>query len=160
MRTRDREYINAEATRDFESFLKRAGEYATKVQELGVMVPNLPPWETYASMRRKIERLRAGKVQGLDPRIPREALARLMELSIEKDMITRSAVADVDDRRELERRITERLEVERFRRSVAVLHTLKQSPEATDPESPVAEKVRHLSRQRRNKLGRPRKRKA
>ena len=158
MRTRDREYINAASKRHSESFLQRAGGYVMKVQALGVMVPNLPPWETYASMRRKIERLRAGKVQGLDPRIPREALARLMELSIEKDMITRSVLADMDDQRDLERRITERLDVERFRRSVAGFHTLKKSPEAADPESPVAEKVRHLSRRRRNELGRSRKR--
>ncbi len=159
MRTRDREHIDAEATRDFESFLKRAGEYAMKVEALGVMVPNLPPWETYASMRRKIERLRAGKVQGLDPRIPTEALARLMELSIEKDMITRAVVADVDDRRELERRITERLDAERFRRSVASFHALKKSPEAADPESPVAEKVRRIHRTRKKELGRQGKRK-
>ena len=83
-----------------------------------------------------------------------------MELSLERDMITRSVLADMNEHRDLERRITERLDMERFRRSVAGFHSLKESPEAADPESPVAEKVRHLSRQRRNKLGRPRKRKA
>jgi hypothetical protein len=158
MRTRDREHINAEAGRRLESMLRRFGEHALKVQALGVMVPHMPPWETYAGMRRKIERLRAGKVRGLDPRIPRLALADLMELSLEKDMLVRSVVADMNGQTDLERKIKERLESERFRRSVAGFHALKKSPEAADPESPVAEKVRRLNRQRRNELGRPRKR--
>ena len=159
MRTRDREYSDAMSKRHFESMLQRFGELAMKTQALGVMPPNLPPWETYASMRRKIERLRAGKVQGLDPRIPQEALAQLMELSVERDMITRSVIADINEHKDLERRITERLDMERFRRSVAGFHTLKKSPEAADPESPVAEKVRRIHRQRKKELGRGRKRK-
>ena len=159
MRTRDREYINSQAGERLESMLRRFGEHAMKVQALGVMAPLIPPWETYASMRRRIERLRAGKVRGLDPRIPPLALADLMELSLEREMITRSVVADMDDQRNLERRINERLESERFRRSVAGFHALKKSPEAADPESPVAEKVRRMHRARKKKLGRGRKRK-
>jgi hypothetical protein len=159
MRTRDREYINAQAGEHLESMLRRFGEHAMKVQALGVMAPHMPPWETYASMRRKIERLRAGKVRGLDPRIPPLLLADLMELSMERDMITHAVIADIDEQRNLERRINERLESERFRRSVAGFHTLKKSPEAAHPESPVAEKVRRIHRQRKRKLGRGRKRK-
>jgi hypothetical protein len=44
------------------------------------------------------ERLRAGKVQNLDPRIPRLALADLMELAVEKAMVLRSVLADIDER--------------------------------------------------------------
>jgi hypothetical protein len=64
----------------------------------------------------------------------------------------------MNGQRDLDRRINERLESERLRRSVAGFHALKKSPEAADPESPVAEKVRRLNRERRNELGRPRKR--
>jgi hypothetical protein len=136
--------------------LRRFGEYALKVQALGVMVPYMPPWETYAGMRRKIERLRAGKVQNLDPRIPRLALADLMELVVEKEMILRSVLADIDEQRNLEQRINERLDVERFRRSVTSFHTLKKSPEASDPDSPAAEKVRRIHRTRKKEEGRGR----
>jgi len=156
MRTRDRECIHAESYRHFQSMLRRFGEFAAKVQALGVMVPNMPPWETYAGMRRKIERLRAGKVQNLDPRIPRLALADLMELVVEKEMVLRSVRADIDEQRDLEQRINERLDVERFRRSVTSFHTLKKSPEASDPDSPAAEKVRQIHRWRKREEGRGR----
>jgi hypothetical protein len=136
--------------------LQRFGEYALKVQALGVMVPYIPPWETYAGMRRKIERLRAGKVQNLDPRIPRLVLADLMELAVEKQMILRSVIADIDEQKNLEQRINERLDAERFRRSVASFHTLKKSPEASDPDSPAAEKVRQIHRTRKKEEGRGR----
>ncbi len=122
------------------------------------MAARIPPWETYAGMHRKIERLRAGKVSGLDPPIPPLLLADLMELSLEREIITRSVVADMKGLTDLERKINGRSDSERFRRSVAGFHTLKKSPEAADPESPEAEKVRRVSRERRNELGRPRKR--
>lgn len=156
MRTRDREYLNTEAGRRLQSMLDRAARWARKVQALGVMVPNMPPWETYAGLRRKAERLRAGKVRDLDPRIPPEAMADLMELIIEKEMITRATVADMDGHADIARRITERLEAERFRRSVASFHTLKKSPEAADPDSPAAEKVRQIHRTRKKEEGRGR----
>jgi hypothetical protein len=158
MRTRDREFLNTEGGRRLESMLRRLGEHALKWEALGMMVPRMPPGETYASMRRNVARLRAGKVQGFDPRIPPDVLADLMELSLEREILTRSVVADMNGRTDLERKINERLDAERFRRSVAGFHALKKSPEAADPDSPVAEKVRRLNRQRRNELGRPRKR--
>jgi len=136
--------------------LDRAAQFAMKVQALGVMVPNMPPWETYAGLRRKAERLRAGKVRGLDPRIPPEAMAELMELMIEKEMITRATVADMDGHADIARRITEKLETERFRRSVASFHILKKSPEAADPDSPAAERVRQIHRMRKKEEGRGR----
>jgi hypothetical protein len=156
MRTRDREYLNAETGRNLESMLRRMAEWTLKVQALGMMVPWMPPWETYAGMRRKIERLRAGKVQNLDPRIPPLALADLMELSLEKEMVLHETIADTHEHRDLERRINEKLDVERFRRSVAGFHTLKKSPEAADPDSPVAEKVRQIHRTRKKEEGRGR----
>lgn len=154
MRTRDREYLNAEAGVRLESMLRRFGEHAMKVQEMGVMVPRMPPWETLAGMRRKLERLRAGKVRGLNPLVPPDRLADLMALSIEKEMLIRSVVDEMDEHRQIERRINERLESERFRRSVANFHTLKKSPEAADPDSPTAEKVRQIHRTRKKEEGR------
>jgi hypothetical protein len=74
-------------------------------------------------------------------------------------MLVLSVVADMNGQTDLERRINERLESERFRRSVAGFHSLKKPPEAADPESPVAEKVRRMHRARKKKLGRGRKRK-
>jgi hypothetical protein len=159
MRTRDREYLNAEAGRRLESMLQRMGQWAVKVQEFGVMVPNMPHWETCAGLRRKIERLRAGKVRGLDPGIPPQALIKMMELMIEKETLTRSVVAEMDENRDIEQRINEKLDAERFRRSVASFHTLKKSPEAANPDSPVAEKVRQIHRARKKEMGRGRKRK-
>jgi len=159
MRTRDREHMTAETGRRCQSMIRSIGQWALKVQALGVMVPWMPPSETYAGMRRKIERLRAGKVRGLDPRIPPQALADVMELSIEKDMITRSVLSEMDENRDMERRINERLDVERFRRSVAGFHALKKSPEAADPDNPAAEKVRRIHRTRKKEEGRGRARK-
>ena len=131
-------------------------QWAAKVQAFGMMVPWMPPWETYVGMRRKIERLRAGKVQNLDPRIPRMAMADMMQLSMEKDMVLHETLADIQERRDLERRINEKLDSERFRRSVAGFHTLKKSPEAADPDSPAAEKVRQIHRTRKKEEGRGR----
>jgi hypothetical protein len=151
MRTRDREYLKAELDRRLEWMLRRFGE-------THYLVPRMPPWETYAGMRRKVARLRAGKVR-LAPWIPPHELADLMERSIEQEMLIRSVAADMNEMSEIERKINGRLEVERFRRSVAAFHRLKQSPEAADPASPVAEKVRRIHRTRKNQLGRRRKRK-
>jgi hypothetical protein len=152
MRTRDREFLNTEAGRRLESMLRRFGQ-------VHYIAPRMPPWETYTSMRRKVARLRAGKVRGLDPWLPPEALADLMEQSIEQDMLIRSVAAEMKEMPELERRINEKLDIERFRRSVASFHELKKRPEAADPESPVAEKVRRIHRTRKKELGRRGKRK-
>lgn len=154
MRTRDREHLGAEAGRNLETMLRRMAEWTLKVQKLGVMVPWMPPWETYSGMRRRIARLRAGKVEGLDPQIPPLAMADLMELSLEKEMILRASLADIDGRRDLERRINEKLDSERFRRSVDRFHSLKKSPEASDPDSRAAEKVRQIHRTRKREEGR------
>src|SRR3954452_9987899 len=113
MRTRDREYLNAQAGRRLESMLRRFGDYAVKVQALGVMVPYMPPWETYAGMGRTIERLRDGKVQHLPSRIPRLGLSDLTQLAFEKETVGRSVVAQLDEHRPMEWRINARLDVER-----------------------------------------------
>jgi hypothetical protein len=80
-----------------------------------------------------------------------------MELTIEREMITRPVVADRKGQTDLERKSNERLDSERFRRSVAGFHALKKSPEAADPESPAAQEVRRMNRELWNELGRPRK---
>jgi len=159
MRTRDCEFLNAEAQRRLQSVRERFSENARKALELGVFVPEIPPWESYAGLRRKVERLRAGKVRGLDPRIPPNALADLIEQMIEQDRFVRSVRAEMEELTEMDRDLKQRDEAEQDRRSVAVLHALKKSRQAADPGSPIAMHVRALSRERRNELGRPRKRK-
>jgi len=67
----------------------------------------------------------------------------------------------VDESREFDemyRSFVEKDEAERARRHIAAFHRLKKSPEARDPESPVAQRVRRIHRARRNAFGRPRNR--
>jgi hypothetical protein len=49
-------------------------------------------------------------------------------------------------------------EAERARNLAADFHYLKETAKAADPESPMAGMVRYLNHQRRNELGRRRKR--
>jgi hypothetical protein len=58
-------------------------------------------------------------------------------------------VAEMDEHTEYRAEDQRELDVERFRRSVAGFHTLKKSAAASNPDSPIAEKVRQTHR--RNK---------
>jgi hypothetical protein len=117
-------------------------------------LPCVPPWVTYAELRRLVARLRSGKMRG-DPRIPPDAFADFIEASMEQDIMVHSVTMAALEQTEIERELEQRNEAKRAKRFVASFHRLKKSPEARDPDSKVAEKVRRIHRQRRRELGRP-----
>jgi acyl-coenzyme A synthetase/AMP-(fatty) acid ligase len=152
MKVRDREHLNAESERRLESMLERIGE-------MDEDVPWLPVGMSYAALRRMAARLRSGKTRSVNPRMTANELADLIEKSIAQSLLVRSFALETLELNEMERELEQREEEERARHFVSRLHSLKKSPEAADPESPAAQKVRQLNRQIRNELGRPRKRK-
>ena len=79
--------------------------------------------------------------------------------SLEQEEAVRTLAARLRERDEVELEYQELEQADRAARLAASLLRLKSRPEANDPESPVAKKVRELNRRRRNELGRPRKRK-
>ena len=87
-------------------------------------------------------------------------LANLIEESIVQDLVIRQIVSEGREYSQMRREMDARYEAERARRSVAGFHSFKKSPEAADPESPIAEKVRRLHRTRKRELGRRGERKA
>jgi hypothetical protein len=91
--------------------------------------------------RRTAARLRAGEIHNIDPRIPSHVLAAIIEKSIAQDLMVQSVV---EEGRELDRPFQEcerKEETARGRSLVAGFHRLKKSPEASDPDSPSAEKA-------------------
>ena len=148
MRAKDREFLNAEGGWRLESMLRRFGE----VKQL---VPWLPPGSDLAYLRRTAARLRAGTLRLIDPRISPTMLADLIEKGIAQELVRRTVVKEMLGYRQVVSEFREKYEAERVRRQVAGFHRLKSSPEATDPESKVAEKVRRIHRKRRKELGRP-----
>lgn len=153
MRTRDREFLREDWSRRFGRVARRIDEN----RELA-FAPWLRPELSISELRRTVARLRSGAIRLADPRISPLMLADMIEKSVEKELLVRWIVAELDGTSELRRSIEERDENERVRRLVAGFHQLKKSPEASDPESPAAQRVRHLHRERRNELGRPRRR--
>ena len=111
-----------------------------------------------ASMRRTAARIRAGTLPILNAEVPPSEIAEVLEEMAGLDFLD----SVKNETLEFERRCREMDARERARREravVAELYRLKKSAEASDPESPVAERVRQLNRLLRNELGRPRKRK-
>jgi len=151
MRRRALKYLNSEEGRAAEEFVRNGGFLKDDV-------PGIPSWVTYTELRRMAARLRAGKVRG-DPRIPPNELADLIERSIKQDQFVRWMAKAERDSTEFEREREQRDEENRRRGLRAGFHRLKSSPQAADPESPVAKKVRSLNRKLRNELGAPRRRK-
>jgi len=150
MRARALEFLSTEEGKDAEEILR----------DFGVLkddVPGIPPWVTYAELRRMAVRLRAGKLRG-DPRIPPNDLADLIERSIKQDQLLRGMAMAEREQSEFERECDERDEAIRRSGLRAGFHRLKSSPQAADPESAVARKVRSLNRKLRNELGGPRRR--
>jgi hypothetical protein len=92
-----------------------------------------------------------------DPHIPPYMLAAMTEESIAQELMMKSLVDDAPEYRQISQELERKAEAERARSRVTGFHRLKKSPEASDPESPVVQKVRHIHRQRKNELGRPRK---
>ena len=121
--------------------------------------PKLPPRQDDAAIRRTAARVRARMIPGLDPAMAPAALAEALETSLDHEEVVRNLAATLRERDEVDRQYEELERTDRAARLAASLLRLKSRPEAHDPESPVAKKVRELNRRRRNELGRPRKRK-
>ena len=111
-----------------------------------------------ASMRRTAARIRTGKLPVPNADVPPSELAEVLE-----EMAAQALLESVkNETLEFERRCRELDEQEHARRKravVAELYRLKRSFEASNPESPVAERIRELNRYLRKELGRPRTRK-
>lgn len=152
MNSRHREFLQQEAGKRLQSMLSRFSQ----VREV---VPWLRPGLSHAALRRTVARLRAGKIHNIDPRIPSHVLADLIEKSIAQDLVMQTVIEEAREYRQMFLECEEKEETTRGRSLVAGFHRLKKSPEAADPESPAAEKARRLNRERRNELGRGRKRK-
>lgn len=151
MRAKDREFLDAEGTRRMESMLGH-------IAQAPPFVPWLRPGMSHSALRRTAARLRAGVIRPEDPRVSPLMLADLIEQAIERELLVKLIVEEAREYDEMCRSIEEKAEEERARRYVAAFHRLKKSPEASDPESPAAQRVRRLHRSRRHALGRPRKR--
>jgi hypothetical protein len=151
MKTKDRDFLNAESGRRLESMLQRFSS-AT------VLVPWLRPGLSYSALRRTAARLRAGAIRVVDPRIPPHVLADVIEKSIAQEMLVKSVAMEMIEYRRMVEEFREKYEAERARRFVAGFHRLKKSPEASDPDSKVAQRVRRIHRARRKEIGRPHKR--
>ncbi len=123
------------------------------------VVPWLRPGQSHAALRRTVARLRAGKIHNIDPRIPSHVMAGIIEKSIAQDLMMQTVIEEARELKQMFLECEEKEETARGRSLVAGFHRLKKSPEAADPDSPAAEKVRRLNRERRNELGRPRRRK-
>jgi hypothetical protein len=140
-------FLNTEEGQELQAYLRGHGFLRDEV-------PGIPPWVTYAELRRMVVRLRSGKMRG-DPRIPPNDLADLIEKSIKQDQLVRGVVKAERNATEFEQEC-ERKDEANF---VAGFHHLKKCPEAADPESLVAEQVRQIHRERKKELGRRGKRK-
>lgn len=150
MRARALEFLTTEEGKSME-------EYLRCYRFLKDDVPGIPPWVTYAELRRMAARLRSGKMRA-DPWIPPNELADLIERSIRQDQFVRDILKAGRRQKEYERQCDQRDEENRRKGVRAGFHRLKSSPQAADPESPVAKKVRSLNRRLRNELGCPRRR--
>jgi hypothetical protein len=101
MRPSHREIISYETGRRLESMLHRfAGETR--------LYPRLAPGVTHTQVRRTINRLRSGATHSLEPDIPSHILADVLEGSIAQDTLIREVVAEMNELKELERRLTRR----------------------------------------------------
>jgi hypothetical protein len=152
MRTKDREFLQEDWRRRFAAVAQRIAE----VGELA-FVPTPGPGLSLAALRRTVARLRSGAIRPSDPRVSPLLLADLMEMGIEKELLVRWIVAELGGNVALGREIEERGEEERVRRLVAGFHRLKKSCKAEDADSAAAQRLQRLHRERRNELGRPRK---
>jgi len=150
MRARALKFLSSEKGKGIE-------EYLRCYRFLEDEVPAIPPSVTYAELRRTAARLRSGKMRG-DPRIPPNDLADLIERSIRQDQFVRGILKAELHQTEFDRDCDQKDEANRRRGVRAGFHRLKSSPQAADPESPVAQKVRSLNRKLRNELGSPRRR--
>ena len=111
-----------------------------------------------SKLRRTAARIRSGAILIRDPELPPSEIADVLEELVHEELLESVKIETLEFER-MCRELQEQGRVARERSLVAALLRLKKSPEASDPESAVAQTVRQLNRQRRNELGRPRKRK-
>ena len=154
MRTKDRDFLQNDWNRRFGAVVRRMEE-----NKEVAFAPWLRPGMSLSALRRTVARLRSGAIRVADPRLSPLMLAAMIENAITKELVVRWIVAELSGNSELRRSIEERDERERVRRLVAGFHRLKKSSDAREPDSPVAQRVRRLHRERRTELRRPRRRK-
>ena len=152
MNSKHREFLQQETGKRLQSMFRRFSQ-AREV------VPWLRPGQSYSALRRTVARLRAGKIHNIDPCIPSHVLADIIEKSIAQDLMMQTVIEEARELKQMFQECEEKEESARGRSLVAGFHRLKKSPESADPDSASAEKVRRINRERRNELGRPRKRK-
>jgi hypothetical protein len=126
MRTKDREFLNAEGGRRLESMLDRF----VQVKEV---VPWLRPGLSYS-----------GAIRVVDPWVSPTLLADVIEKSIAQELLVKAVSIEMIEYSQMSEELERKAEAERLRRMVSGFHRLKKSPEASDPESPKARRVRRI----------------
>jgi DNA-binding NtrC family response regulator len=90
MRRKDREFLIEEARKRLQSMFLR-------FEQIRGAFPWLAPSMTYAEVRRTVSRLRKGAFDSMEPDIPSNELADLLEGAIEKDTLVRSMLKEIDE---------------------------------------------------------------
>jgi hypothetical protein len=111
-----------------------------------------------SNLRRTAARIRSGAFPIRNPELQPLEFADLLDEIASVDFFESLKTEALDSER-LHREYEAEERAEREQDLVAELCHLKKLPEARDPESEVAKKVRELHHLRKNELGRPRKRK-
>jgi hypothetical protein len=155
MRNADREHIRASAGKNMEAYFQRVIRFWQEIRS-GPWIPWLPPGLSCSEARRMAARLRSGAIVPADPRISPLLLAYLLDMAAEKELILSAALSDARAHRGLSTSIDEKYAAERRRSLVRDFHRLKESPEAQDPDSRAAQRLRRLHRVRRQENGRSR----
>lgn len=107
---------------------------------------------TPSALRRTVARLRAGEIVPGDPNVSPVQAAEQIEREIAKREAVRTIILAGNPL--FSQKALRKAEVQRQRRRAAAFHRLKKSPEANDPASPVAERVRRKHRLQRQEQGR------
>ncbi len=111
-----------------------------------------------SNMRRTAARIRSGALLIRNPEVQPSEIADVLEDLVNEEFF-QSLKSEALDNERMCREYEEKERAKREQSLVAELCRLKKLPEARDPGSAVAKKVRELHRLRKNELGRPRKRK-
>jgi hypothetical protein len=90
MRRKDREFLIEEARKRLQSMFLR-------FEQIRGAFPWLAPSMTYADVRRTVTRLREGSFHSREPDIASDELADLLEGAIEKDILVRSMLKQMDE---------------------------------------------------------------
>lgn len=90
MRRKDREFLIEESRKRLQSMYLR-------FEQIRGAYPWLAPSMTYAEVRRTVSRLREGSFHSMEPDIPSDELADVLEGAIEKDELVRSMLKEWDE---------------------------------------------------------------